>query len=88
MRTAFLAVAAVLTSSIATATAEPAQTGQQMQMPPNQTEFRGSNQIRERSQSGATEEEDLSTATGADATATPPVDSEPEPESIGGGTEP
>jgi hypothetical protein len=78
MRTAFFAAATILTLSMATAMAEPAQVRQQMQVASTHADILGSNTIRDRS----------STAAGTDATPIQPSDSCPEPESIERGTEP
>lgn len=86
MRTAIFAAATILTLS--TAMAEPAQVRQQMQIASTHADIRSSSQIRDRFPSAATDDQDPSLATGTDAIPTQPVDSDPEPESINGGTEP
>ena len=86
MQTAFFVAATILTLSMATAMAEPAQVRQQTQIASTHTEIRNSSETRNRSAFAATDDE--RTATGTDVIPGQPVDADPEPESINEGTEP
>jgi hypothetical protein len=87
MRTAFCAAPTILTLSIATAMAEPAQVGQHTQITATHADTRSSSEIHNHSPFVA-DDEAPSAATGTDATPTKAFDWDPEPESISGGTEP
>jgi hypothetical protein len=92
MLKAFLTVTAVLSLSAATATAEPAQAGQQMHLAPTHLDIGSS---LSRSTLTSTNGEHQASASGKQAAQSADsgpeqegADSDPEPESISGGTEP
>jgi hypothetical protein len=86
MRTVFLTIAMVLSLSATTAIAEPVPVRQQTHIASTHTDVASSNGPRDRSAPTATDEEHRRTASYTKATQS--ADSDPEPESISGGTEP
>jgi hypothetical protein len=88
MLTAFLWVAMVLSLSLSAtaAIAEPVPVRQQMHIASTHLDVASSNGPRDRSAPTATAEEHRQTA--SDTQVTQSADSDPEPESISGGTEP
>lgn len=88
MLTAFLRVAMVLGLSLSAtaAIAEPGSVRQQMPIASTHMNVASSNGPRDRSAPSATGEEHRQTASNTQATQS--ADSDPEPESISGGTEP
>jgi len=88
MLTAFLRVAMVLSLSLSAtaAIAEPVSVRQQMHIASTHMPAASSNGLRDRSAVTATDEEHRRTA--SDTQVTQSADSDPEPESISGGTEP
>ena len=86
MRTVFLTVAMVFGLSATAAIAEPVPTRQQTQIASTHTDVTSSNGPRDRSAPTATDEEHRRTPSYTQATRA--ANSDPEPESISGGTEP
>ena len=86
MRTVFLTVAMVLRLSATAAIAEPVAVRQQTQIASTHTNVASSNGPGDRSAPAATEAEHRRTASYTQAMRA--ADSDPEPESISGGTEP
>jgi hypothetical protein len=86
MRTVFLTVAVVLGLSATAAIAEPVPIRQQTHIASTDTDVTSSNGPRDRSAPTATDEEHRRTA--AYTQAMQAADSDPEPESVSGGTEP
>jgi hypothetical protein len=86
VRTVFLTVAMILNLSATAAIAEPVAVRQQTQIASTHTDVASSSEPRDRSAPTATDEEHRRTASYTQATRA--ADSDPEPESISGGTEP